>query len=101
MNPYAPFLLAALDITEATKSRYPLGEVIDVTAAEERDRILVSVTTKMDDRVDAAISNHRSFLRKQTDEHEPTIVTYILAVPSEHKQLVRDCLARPDYPHGA
>ena len=100
MNPYTPYLLACLNITEETKDRFPLGDVQDVQAVDEEGKLRVLVLTKDDPKVDGALGAHRSFLERRSPETAPGLVVYVFGVPQEHRQQVQEWMNCPDYPQG-
>ena len=89
MNPYAAHLLAAINITEETKARYPLGNVIDVTTGQEKDKITIIIAVQKDEetsKAEASVPSHPSFLKRQEDE---TSVKYVFGVPVETRTAVQ------------
>ena len=92
MHPQAPYLLAAINITEETRTRYPLGDVQDVHPEKDDRGYKVHVVTLNGDKHpdwDAALAKHPSFLRRTADDQNPELVTYVFAVPPCGKEVVK------------
>ena len=90
MNPYASYILAALNITKQTKDRYPLEGVHEVSTSSDGKRVYITTKGEPENQ---ALQKHPSFFKVIIDEDSPDLITYEFGVPTDTKAAVEQIVA--------
>lgn len=86
-NPYAPYLLALIDIHEGTKDIYPLGRMRDVHINVSADRIFLFTRNYGEEweYVDEALAKNPNYVEKRSESSDSTYTSYEFSVPEDNK----------------
>jgi len=83
-NPFIPYLLGCIGITEETKDQYPLGRFRDVGVSEDGKTVFVLTRNYGEEweHVDEALATNPNF-REKVAESDETYSTYLFDTPTE------------------
>ena len=97
-NPFAPYLLASINITGETQEAYPLGRIRDVYTNNAADRVFILTRNYGEEWewVDEALAKHPTFIQKTTCAGDETYTVYEFGVPEETKKIVKEIASVSD-----
>jgi mevalonate kinase len=97
-NPFSPYLLAALGITQETAELYPLGRIRDVYTNDTADRVFILTRNYGEEYayIDEALAKHPTFIQKTTATGDSTYTIYEFGVPEPTKALVEEVAENSD-----